>query len=171
MLGCRGRRRETSFWPGFPVVKAVIQRVSSASVSVNGAIVGEISWGFLVLLGVRRGDTADDAAYLARKIAKLRVFSDADGKMNLALEQVEGAVLAVSQFTLYADTRGGNRPSFTEAAAPDDGKRLYSTFCERLRDEGLEVARGIFQADMKVALVNDGPVTIIIDSEERSRPK
>ena len=152
-------------------MRAVIQRVSHASVTVDGAIVGEIGRGFLVLLGVRRGDTLDDAAYLARKIAKLRVFTDAEGKMNLALEQVEGAVLAVSQFTLYADTRGGNRPSFIEAAAPDDGKRLYGTFCERLRDEGLEVARGIFQADMKVSLLNDGPVTIIIDSEERSRPK
>jgi D-aminoacyl-tRNA deacylase len=152
-------------------MKAIIQRVSQASVTVDGAVVGEIARGFLVLLGVRRGDTADDAAYLARKIAKLRVFNDADGKMNLALESVEGAVLAVSQFTLYADTRGGNRPSFLEAAAPDDGKRLYGTFCELLRDEGLEVARGIFQADMRVSLVNDGPVTIIMDSEERLKPK
>jgi D-tyrosyl-tRNA(Tyr) deacylase len=90
--------------------------------------------------------------------------------MNLALEAVGGAVLAVSQFTLYADTRGGNRPSFIDAAAPDDGKRLYETFCERLRDEGVEVARGIFQANMKVSLVNDGPVTILIDSSERIRP-
>lgn len=152
-------------------MRAVIQRVSSASVTVDDVVVGEIARGFVVLLGVRRGDTADDAAYLARKIAKLRVFSDADGKMNLSLENVGGAVLAVSQFTLYADTRGGNRPSFIDAASPDDGKRLYGTFCERLRDEGLEVVRGIFQAEMQVALVNDGPVTIIIDSEERSRPK
>lgn len=151
-------------------MRAVIQRVSSASVTVAGKVVGEINAGFLVLLGVKRGDTVDDAAYLARKIARLRIFNDDAGKMNLALEAVGGAVLAVSQFTLYADTRGGNRPSFIDAAAPDDGKRLYETFCERLRDEGVEVARGIFQADMKVSLVNDGPVTILIDSSERIRP-
>ena len=151
-------------------MKAVVQRVSSASVRVDGEVVGEIDVGFLVLLGVKRGDTVDDAAYLARKIAKLRVFNDDAGKMNLALERVNGAVLAVSQFTLYADTRGGNRPSFIEAATPDDGKRLYGVFCERLRDEGVEVAQGIFQTDMKVSLVNDGPVTIIIDSSERLKP-
>ncbi len=151
-------------------MRAVIQRVSSASVTVAGKVVGEVNAGFLVLLGVRRGDTVDDAAYLARKIARLRVFNDDAGKMNLSLEAVGGAVLAVSQFTLYADTRGGNRPSFIEAAAPDDGKRLFDTFCERLRDEGVEVAQGVFRADMKVALVNDGPVTILIDSSERIKP-
>jgi D-aminoacyl-tRNA deacylase len=138
---------------------------------VDARVVGEIEQGFLVLLGVRRGDSRDDAAYLARKIAKLRVFSDEAGKMNLGLQEVGGAVLAISQFTLYADTRGGNRPSFTEAAAPDDGKRLYQQFCELLRDEQLEVQEGIFQADMKVELVNDGPVTIVMDSSERSKPK
>jgi D-aminoacyl-tRNA deacylase len=152
-------------------MRAVIQRVSSASVTVDTRVVGQIERGFLVLLGVRRGDTRDDAAYLARKIAKLRVFSDEAGKMNLGLQEVDGAVLAISQFTLYADTRGGNRPGFSEAAAPDDGKRLYQQFCELLRDEQLEVQEGIFQADMKVALVNDGPVTIVIDSSERSKPK
>ncbi len=152
-------------------MRAVIQRVSSASVSVEGAVVGQIGRGFLVLLGVRRGDTRDDAAYLARKVARLRVFSDEAGKMNLGLAEAEGAVLAVSQFTLYADTRGGNRPSFTEAAAPDDGKRLYHQFCELLRDEDIEVQQGIFQTDMKVSLVNDGPVTIIVDSSERLKPK
>lgn len=139
--------------------------------TVDGNVVGQIGVGFLVLLGVRRGDTRDDAAYLARKIAKLRVFNDAAGKINLSLLEVDGAVLAVSQFTLYADTRGGNRPSFIEAAAPDDGKRLFETFCELLRDESIEVQQGIFQTDMKVALVNDGPVTIIVDSSERGRPK
>ena len=149
----------------------MIQRVSSGSVTVDGNVVGQIGVGFLVLLGVRRGDTRDDAAYLARKIAKLRVFNDAAGKINLSLLEVDGAVLAVSQFTLYADTRGGNRPSFIEAAAPDDGKRLFETFCELLRDESIEVQQGIFQTDMKVALVNDGPVTIIVDSSERGRPK
>ena len=152
-------------------MRAVIQRVSSASVSVDNVVVGQIGVGFLVLLGVKRGDTRDDAAYLARKIAKLRVFNDAAGKINLGLLEVDGAVLAVSQFTLYADTRGGNRPSFTEAAAPDDGKRLYEQFCELLRDESIEVQQGIFQTDMKVALVNDGPVTIIMDSSDRGKPK
>ena len=148
----------------------MIQRVAQASVKVDGKIVGEIARGFLVLLGVKRGDTVDDAAYLARKIAKLRVFNDDAGKMNLALEQIGGAVLAVSQFTLYADTRGGNRPSFIDAASPDDGRRLYGTFCELLRNENLEVQTGIFQADMKVMLENDGPVTILIDSGERLKP-
>ena len=151
-------------------MKAVIQRVSSASVMVEGKIVGSIERGFLVLLGVKRGDTTEDAAYLARKIAKLRVFNDEAGKMNLALEQVGGAILAVSQFTLYADTRGGNRPGFSEAAAPDDGNRLYKTFCELLRNESISVQTGIFQTEMKVSLVNDGPVTIIIDSNERLKP-
>jgi D-aminoacyl-tRNA deacylase len=151
-------------------MRAVIQRVLQASVTVDGKIVGEIARGFLVLLGVKRGDTNEDAAYLARKIAKLRVFNDDAGKMNLSLEQVAGAVLAVSQFTLYANTRDGNRPSFIDAAAPDDGRRLYSTFCEMLRNENLEVQTGIFQADMQVALVNDGPVTILIDSSERLKP-
>jgi D-aminoacyl-tRNA deacylase len=151
-------------------VRAIIQRVSQASVTVDEKIVGEIARGFLVLLGVKRGDTNDDAAYLARKIAKLRVFNDDAGKMNLSLEQVDGAVLAVSQFTLYANTRDGNRPSFIDAAAPDDGRRLYGTFCELLRNENLTVQTGIFQADMKVALVNDGPVTILIDSSERLKP-
>lgn len=151
-------------------MKAVIQRVSSASVMVEGKIVGAIERGFLVLLGVKRGDTADDAAYLARKIAKLRVFNDEAGKMNLSLEQVDGAILAVSQFTLYADTRDGNRPGFSQAAAPDDGNRLYKTFCELLRNENLEVQTGIFQTEMKVSLVGDGPVTIIIDSSERLKP-
>jgi D-aminoacyl-tRNA deacylase len=151
-------------------MKAVIQRVSSANVVVDGKTVGEIERGFLVLLGVKRGDTTDDAAYLARKIAKLRVFNDEAGKMNLSLEQIGGAVLAVSQFTLYADTRDGNRPGFSQAAAPDDGNRLYKTFCEFLCNENLEVQTGIFQTEMKVSLVNDGPVTIIIDSSERLKP-
>jgi D-aminoacyl-tRNA deacylase len=151
-------------------MRAVIQRVSSASVMVDNAMVSSIETGFLVLLGVKKGDTREDAAYLARKIAKLRVFPDAAGKLNLALPDVDGAVLAVSQFTLYADTRGGNRPGFSEAASADDGRRLYREFCEALRNEQLEVQEGVFQADMKVALVNDGPITIIIDSSERLKP-
>jgi D-aminoacyl-tRNA deacylase len=151
-------------------MRAVVQRVSRASVTVDGKTVSSIGLGFLLLLGVKRGDTREDATYLARKIAKLRVFNDPDGKMNLALEQVGGAVLAVSQFTLYADTRGGNRPSFIEAASAEDGRRLYREFCELLRDQNLEVQEGIFQADMKVELLNDGPVTIVIDSSERLKP-
>jgi D-aminoacyl-tRNA deacylase len=151
-------------------MRAVVQRVSSASVTVDGAVVSSIETGFLVLLGVKRGDAREDAAYLARKISKLRVFPDTTGKMNLALPDADGAVLAVSQFTLYADTRGGNRPGFSEAASADDGRRLYREFCEALRNEQLEVQEGVFQADMKVALVNDGPITIIIDSSERLKP-
>ena len=148
-------------------MKAVIQRVSSASVTVDNKLVSSIEQGFLVLIGVKKGDTREDATYLARKIAKLRVFNDDAGKMNLSLEQIGGAVLAVSQFTLYADTRGGNRPSFIEAASSDDGRRLYKEFCEALRNEQLEVQEGIFQADMKISLLNDGPVTIFIDSKNK----
>ena len=150
-------------------MKAVIQRVSSASVTVDNKLVSSIEQGFLVLIGVKKGDSREDANYLARKIAKLRVFNDEASKMNLSLEQIGGAVLAVSQFTLYADTRGGNRPSF-EAASSDDGRRLYKEFCEALRNQQLEVQEGIFQADMKISLLNDGPVTIIIDSSDRGKP-
>lgn len=151
-------------------MKAVIQRVSSASVTVDNKLVSSIEQGFLVLIGVKKGDSREDANYLARKIAKLRVFNDEASKMNLSLEQIGGAVLAVSQFTLYADTRGGNRPSFIEAASSDDGRRLYKEFCEALRNQQLEVQEGIFQADMKISLLNDGPVTIIIDSSDRGKP-
>ncbi|HEU4740851.1 MAG TPA: D-aminoacyl-tRNA deacylase [Meiothermus sp.] len=145
-------------------MRAVVQRVSEAKVVVDGQVVGQIERGFLVLLGVRRGDTPQDAAHLARKIAALRVFPDPQGKMNLALAEVGGEVLAVSQFTLYADTRRGNRPSFIEAASPDEGKRLYDQFVDFLVREGVHVETGVFQAEMKVHLVNDGPVTILLDS-------
>ncbi|WP_119340136.1 D-aminoacyl-tRNA deacylase [Meiothermus hypogaeus] len=148
-------------------MRAVVQRVSQAQVVVEGKVVGQIGQGLLVLLGVGRGDTLDDAAYLARKIAGLRVFADADGKMNLSLADVGGEVLAVSQFTLFGDTRKGNRPSFIEAAAPDEGRQLYERFCDLMTQQGLHVETGVFQAHMEVHLINDGPVTIWLDSAER----
>jgi len=152
-------------------LRAVIQRVTEASVTVEDEIVGKIGRGFLVLLGVGQGDGDAEATLLARKIAGLRVFADGDGKMNLSLGELsraagEGKVLAVSQFTLYADVRKGRRPSFVHAAPPDEGKRLYERFCAALQQEDVEVERGIFQAEMQVALVNDGPVTIVIDTAE-----
>jgi D-tyrosyl-tRNA(Tyr) deacylase len=146
-------------------LKTVIQRVLSASVEVNGDTVGEIPKGLLVLLGVAHTDTAQDAEYLAAKIANLRIFSDADEKMNLSVTDVGGAVLAVSQFTLYGDCRKGNRPSYDQAARPDQARRLYEEFVSALRSKGLPVETGIFQAHMKVTLVNDGPVTILMESK------
>jgi D-aminoacyl-tRNA deacylase len=145
-------------------MRAVVQRVSSAAVSVDGALVGRIERGFLVLLGVKKGDGDNDAGFLAQKIAKLRIFSDENGKMNLALAEVGGAVLSVSQFTLYGDVRAGNRPSFIAAAGADEGRRLYQVFNEQLRALGLRVETGVFQAAMQVTLINDGPVTLVIDS-------
>jgi D-tyrosyl-tRNA(Tyr) deacylase len=145
-------------------VRLVIQRVSGASVEVDGAVVGEIGLGFLVLVGVAEGDSEADAEYLAKKTAALRIFKDGDGKMNLALGEVGGAVLAVSQFTLLADTRKGNRPSFVAAAAPEEGERLYEHYARALESRGIGVERGVFGAHMRVSLVNDGPVTIMMDS-------
>jgi D-tyrosyl-tRNA(Tyr) deacylase len=147
-------------------MRAVIQRVTSASVTVEGQVVGAIGAGFLVLLGVGEGDTEADADYLADKTAKLRVFEDADGKMNLGLLDTGGSVLVVSQFTLYGDARKGNRPSFGTAARPEEANRLYAYYCARLRGYGISVATGVFQAMMAVALVNDGPVTILLDSRK-----
>lgn len=147
-------------------IRAVIQRVSSASVTVDGQVVGQIAQGFLVLLGITTADGEAEAAMLARKIAGLRVFEDSGGKMNLALPDVAGAVLAVSQFTLCADVRKGRRPSFTDAAAPDRAQPLYLRFCQLLAAEGIDVQQGIFRAHMQVALVNDGPVTIWIDTKD-----
>ncbi len=149
-------------------MRAVVQRVSSASVSIDGEVVGSIGSGLLVLLGVAEGDTEADADYLADKIVKLRVFRDAEDKMNLALGDVGGALLVVSQFTLHADTRKGNRPSFIKAARPELGERLYEYTLDRLRKTGLPVQCGRFGAMMDVALVNSGPVTILLDSEERN---
>lgn len=148
-------------------MKAVIQRVSQASVTIDGQVHGAIATGFMVLLGVAPDDDQTDVAYLVRKIAKLRVFSDAAGKMNLALGDVNGAILSISQFTLFADTKKGNRPSFINAAPPALGERLYHEFNAQLRALGLTVAEGVFGADMQVALINDGPVTIIIDTKEK----
>ncbi len=152
-------------------MRAVVQRVSQARVAVDGQTVGQIERGLLVLLGVGKGDTPDDAAYLARKIAGLRVFADEEGKMNLALAEVDGEVLVVSQFTLYGDTRKGNRPSFVGAAPPDEGKHLYERFCDLLAAQGLHVESGVFQAHMEVQLTNDGPVTLWLDSAERLQPR
>lgn len=144
-------------------MKAVIQRVSSASVTVEGAVVGQIDRGILVLLGVEKGDSETQADWLAEKIAVLRIFEDQAGKMNLALAEVDGSILAVSQFTLAGNCDKGRRPSFDTAAPPDEGKRLYDYFVEALQRLGLAVQTGIFQADMQVALVNDGPVTFILE--------
>ncbi|MCS6825005.1 MAG: D-aminoacyl-tRNA deacylase [Caldilinea sp.] len=145
-------------------MRAVIQRVSSASVRVNGSEIGRIGRGFVVLVGVAHGDGEAETRLLARKIAGLRVFEDNDGKMNLSLSDVDGAVLAISQFTLYADVRKGRRPSFIDAARPEQAEPLYQRFCELLRAEGIPVQQGVFQAHMEVELVNDGPVTIWMDT-------
>ncbi len=147
-------------------MRAVIQRVSEATVTVDGAEVGAIARGFLVLLGVTHEDDEETAAYLARKIAGLRLFEDDAGKLNRGLADVGGKVLVVSQFTLYGSVRKGRRPSFTQAAPPDRARELYERFCDCLREEGAAVEEGVFQAHMNVALVNDGPVTIWVDSEE-----
>ena len=147
-------------------MRAVIQRVTRASVTVDGRVAGEIGAGFLVLLGVGRADNPESAVYLAEKIANLRIFSDADGKMNLSLLDTRGAALVASQFTLYGETRGGRRPSYTQAAPPEEANRLYEEFVRCLRALGVTVETGVFQAHMRVELVNDGPVTILLDSEK-----
>lgn len=150
-------------------MRVVIQRVSEASVTVDGAVVGKIDKGLLILLGITHSDGEAEALYLARKIASLRIFEDSDGKMNLSLSEVKGAALAVSQFTLYADMRKGRRPSFIDAARPEQAEPLYRHFCKCLAFEGITVEKGIFQATMQVALVNDGPVTILMDTSEMVR--
>jgi D-aminoacyl-tRNA deacylase len=147
-------------------MRAVVQRVSRAQVTVNEWVAGEIGLGLLVLLGVAREDTEDDVSYLAEKIAGLRVFEDGDGRMNLNVMDVGGSVLAVSQFTLYGDVRRGKRPSFDSAAAPDVARRLYELFVERIRTAGLRCETGRFQEMMQVELVNEGPVTILLDSRK-----
>jgi D-aminoacyl-tRNA deacylase len=145
-------------------MRAVIQRVSSAKVTVEGEVAGQIARGLLVLVGVTATDTESDADYLADKIAGLRIFEDADGKMNLSVAEIHGSILAVSQFTLYGDARKGRRPSFDSAARPEQAKQLYDYLVEKIRAAGLPCEIGRFQAEMKVELVNEGPVTILLDS-------
>lgn len=147
-------------------MRAVVQRVSRARVTVDRDIVGEIGRGVLVLLGVAGSDTEADADYLVSKIVNLRLFEDAEDKMNLSLTDVDGEILVVSQFTLYGDTRRGRRPSFIQAAPPDEANRLYEYFVHSARRQIDKVATGRFQAMMSVELVNDGPVTLILDSEK-----
>ena len=144
-------------------MKLVIQKVKNESVEVDEKIVGKIKKGFLVLIGIKVGDTKEQADYLVKKLCNLRVFADENGKMNLSLKSVEGQLLIVSQFTLYGDCNNGNRPSFIEAAKPEEAIPLYEYFCEECAKQGLEVQKGIFGADMKVRLLNDGPVTIVIE--------
>lgn len=144
-------------------MRAVCQRVSEARVRVGGAVVGEIERGLVVLLGVRKGDTSAIAERLAEKVAALRIFANEDGKFDLSLHDVESAALVISQFTLIADTRKGNRPSFSDAAAPEEAERLYDHFCTALAAAGVAVERGRFGETMAVELVNDGPVTLVLD--------
>ncbi len=150
-------------------MRAVVQRVSRASVTVDGAIISQVAGGLLVLVGVSQKDMESDADYMAEKIAGLRVFEDGDGKMNLSVTEGEAdrAILVVSQFTLYGDVRRGKRPSFDEAARPEMANELYEYFVERLRAGGIRCETGKFQAMMEVELVNDGPVTILLDSEKK----
>lgn len=144
-------------------MRLVIQRVKNAKVDIDGKTVSSIGKGLLVLLGVTHEDTKETVDYLVKKLCKLRVFEDENGKMNLSIKDVEGKLLIVSQFTLYADCSRGNRPSFVDAAKPDFANELYEYFCEKCKGEQIEVQKGIFGADMKVSLLNDGPVTIILE--------
>jgi len=147
-------------------MRALIQRVSEANVQVDGKIVGEIKRGFLIFLGITHDDTQSELEYLVRKIAGLRLFEDDEGKMNLGLSDVGGAVLVVSQFTLFGNVRKGRRPSFVDAARPEQAQPQYDQFCEMLEFEGIQVEQGVFQAAMQVSLVNDGPVTLWLDTAD-----
>ena len=144
-------------------MRIVVQRVKNAEVKVDGKITGSIEKGFLVLLGITHTDTRETADYLVKKLCKLRIFEDENEKMNLSLKNVGGSLLIVSQFTLYADCSEGNRPSFINAAKPDMANKLYEYFCNKCKEQGIKVEKGIFGADMKVSLLNDGPVTIILE--------
>ena len=148
-------------------MRAVLQRITSAQVKIEGEIKGECQQGFLVLLGVKQGDTEKEADFLANKVANLRIFSDENDKMNLSLLDIEGEALVISNFTLYADCSHGRRPNFLNAEKPQKANELYEYFCTRLKEQGVKsVEKGEFGADMKVSLLNDGPVTIILDTEE-----
>ncbi|MGX6980016.1 D-aminoacyl-tRNA deacylase [Vagococcus elongatus] len=148
-------------------MKVVIQRVTSASVSVAGEEISAIGKGLVVLLGVKQGDTQEEADYLVRKIINMRIFEDTEGKMNLNIQQVGGEILSISQFTLLANTKKGNRPSFTDAETPEKANELYEYFNEQIEHEGIKVGKGKFAAEMAVSLVNDGPVTIVLDTENK----
>lgn len=149
-------------------MRAVLQRVSQASVSIDGAVHNQIENGFLILLGIETDDTAEDCEYLVAKAAQMRVFSDNDGKMNLDIKQAQGSFLVISQFTLHASTKKGNRPSFIKAARPEQAIPLYEQFISSLaKHSTVSVKSGVFGADMQIALVNDGPVTILIDSKNK----
>jgi len=147
-------------------VVTVIQRVSSSHVKTAGKEVGKIGKGLTILLGVKEGDDMEDVAFLAKKIANMRIFEDEEGKMNLSVKDVGGSILVISQFTLLADCKKGNRPSFVRAAQPFVANQLYEEFIGLLRKEEINVAQGVFAADMEVLIVNDGPVTIVLDSNE-----
>lgn len=148
-------------------MRVVLQRSRNASVTVDGKVTGAIEKGYVLLVGITHADTEEDVAYVAKKIADLRIWEDEDGKMNRSILEVGGAILSVSQFTLYADTRKGKRPSFIEAARPEQAEPLWLAFNEQLKTHGLHVETGIFGAMMDVALINDGPVTIIIESKTK----
>lgn len=152
-------------------MRAVLQRVTEATVRVDGEVIGSIGKGFFILLGVSDEDDETVADKLADKICKLRIFEDENGKTNLSLQDVGGELLVVSQFTLYADCRKGNRPSFIGAGAPDEANRLYEYFMERCRNHVAKVEHGKFGADMKISLVNDGPFTLMLDTKELDRPR
>ncbi|EEW93594.1 D-aminoacyl-tRNA deacylase [Granulicatella elegans] len=148
-------------------MRVVLQRVAHASVTVDGEIIGKIQRGFLLLVGVTHDDAMDDMEYLVRKIVQMRIFEDEEGKLNRSIQDIGGEILSVSQFTLYADTKKGNRPSFSKAAPGDVALKMFEQFNGLLRDTGIPVETGQFGADMKVELLNDGPVTILLDSKNR----
>ena len=148
-------------------MRVVIQRVQKAKVIADGKENGEIKKGFMLLVGVEEADTSEDVSYLTRKIANMRIFEDTEGKMNLSLKEVGGEILSISQFTLHADTKKGNRPSFVKAARPEQANELYEELNKNLRSEGFKVETGVFGAEMQVSLINDGPVTILVDSKNK----
>ncbi|HLS20910.1 MAG TPA: D-aminoacyl-tRNA deacylase [Bacillota bacterium] len=147
-------------------MRVVLQRAKNARVLVDEEVVGEIDKGLVVLVGMTHDDTIDDLKYMVNKLINLRIFEDDQGKMNLSLKDVSGSILSISQFTLYGDTRKGRRPNFMQAARPEQANKLYETFNQMIRDEGIDVATGQFGAMMQVELTNDGPVTLMIDTDE-----